>query len=121
DVLCFGLAVLVRVEARSRRHRVDLAVLGVHDDDRPALGVPLLDRFGYLNLRLVLDVLVDGEHDIAAVDRVDGLLDAARYRAPLWIALSQDHPGGSPQDVVVLRFDTGQTRVFHAHEPEYLR
>ena len=73
-----------------------------------------------LDLGLVLDVLVDGEHDVLAVDRVEGLLNAAGDRPALRVALAQDNPGPSREQLVVLGLHAGQALVVDAHEAEDL-
>ncbi len=88
--------------------------------DGAALRTPLAYGLADLDLSLVLDVLVDGEHDVFAVNRVEGLLYATGYRPALGIALSEDDPRPPCEQLVVLGLQAGQAVVIDSNEAEGL-
>jgi hypothetical protein len=68
----------VRVEPRVAGHRVDVAGARIHHDDRAAGGAVVLHRPPEVLLRLVLDLAVDGQHDVVAFDGWFDDVEAAR-------------------------------------------
>ena len=77
DEAALGPADVVGVEGRVGRQREDLAGLGVHDDRRARLRTHLGHPLGQGVLGVPLDVGVDGEGDVLAVDRPDAALASA--------------------------------------------
>ena len=77
------LAVVVRVVARARREREDLARVRVDDHDRRALGLVGPLRGVELLLGDVLDALVDGQGDVVALERLLVARPLAKMSRPL--------------------------------------
>src|SRR5699024_9995799 len=117
-VLGIGLARAVRVVAGIFGQREHLARAGVVDYGAATGGAPLLDGAGDDLLRLPLQVAVDREHHVAAVDGSGGLLLAGGDDLALSTALVGGLPVRAAQLLVAGELGARQRGAVGADEAE---
>ncbi len=69
---------------------------------------------------MILDVLVERQHHVVAVDGVDVLLYATGNRPPVRIALAEQHARFAGEHRVIALLYAGKSLAIDADEPEHL-
>ena len=96
-----------RVHVGQRARGVNLAGGGIHDDGRALLGLQILHALGERLFHGVLQLDVEGDHDVLAVDGRRLLLHAAGNGESLLAALGGVGARRAGKDVVVLQLEAG--------------
>ena len=114
----FHVPRVVRVEPRRNRQRQNLPGVRVLHHHRAMQRLHLVHLFVQRALSHMLNVGVDGEHQVLARH---GLALHAAHHATLGIHRGQHVPGNTVHLVVELQLQSAETRIFAAHITQYLR
>ena len=99
----------------------DLSARGIGHDDGPVVGAAVGHRLGKRLLRLALDVDVEREHQVVAIDRRLLLVGASGDIAAVGAALAHDPAVFALQVLLVLQLQARDALVVGVDDAEHLR